>query len=378
VLVFLPVLISLYLALAVLEDSGYMARAAFVMDRHMHALGLHGKSFLPMVIGFGCNVPAIYATRTLDTERDRTLTALLVPFMSCGARLPVYVLLAAVFFPAYGSLVVFGLYLLGIVVAIGLGMVLRHTLFQTQEQAPFIMELPPYRVPTLRNIWFHTWERTSAFIRHAGTMILAASLVVWLLTAIPTGGEGRFADTDIDDSAFALVARTAAPVFAPLGFGSWEASGALVSGVIAKEVVVSTMAQIYGVAAEEEGVETVGFIEGVGDIIGGFLTATVDTLKALPLMVGIDLSGGEEEAPSGGLLAAVRGSFEASSGGHGALAALAFMVFVLLYTPCMATVGALRHELGNRWMWFSVLGQFVVAWVGALIVFQVGLLLGVG
>ena len=378
VLVFVPILMTLYLALAILEDSGYMARAAFVMDRLMHILGLHGKSFLPMIVGFGCNVPAIYATRTLETEKDRILTGLLVPFMSCSARLPVYVLLAAIFFPAYSGLVVFGLYMLGMLAAIGLGFALKHTLFKTKERVPFIMELPPYRLPTLRGIWIHMWERTVSFIRRAGTVIMASSILIWLLIAIPTGGDGTFADTELDDSAFATISGVVAPVFAPLGFGSWEASGALVTGFIAKEVVVSTMSQIYGVAEEEEEATPTTLVEDLGQVITSFVGATIDTLRAVPLIIGIDLTGAEEEEESTGLMRAAQSNFEVSSGEHGALAALAFMVFVLLYTPCVAVIAAARQEFGNRWMWFSVVGQLVIAWIAALVVFQGGRLLGWG
>lgn len=378
VMVFVPVLMSLYLALALLEDSGYMARAAFVMDRLMRVLGLHGKSFLPMIVGFGCNVPAIYATRTLEHEKDRILTGLLVPFMSCSARLPVYILLAAVFFPAYAGLAVFGMYLLGIIVAIMLGIILKHTLFKGKEQVPFIMELPPYRIPTLKGIWLQMWERTAAFVRKAWTIIMATSIVVWLLIAIPVGGAGSFADTDINHSAFARVSGVAAPIFSPLGFGSWESSGALVTGFVAKEVVISTMGQIYGIAAAEEAAEPTTFGEDLGTIASSFVGATVDTIKSIPLIVGINLFEEEAEEEPTALMSAIQTGFEESSGGHGALAALAFMVFVLLYTPCMVAAAAARQEFGNKWMWVSVLGQFVLAWLVALVVFQGGLLLGLG
>jgi ferrous iron transport protein B len=378
VMVFVPVLLSLYFALALLEDSGYMARAAFVMDRLMRALGLHGKSFLPMIVGFGCNVPAIYATRTLESEKDRILTGLLVPFMSCSARLPVYILLAAVFFPAYGGLAVFSMYMLGIMIAILLGVIFKHTLFKGKEQIPFILELPPYRVPTLKGIWSQMWERTASFVRKAWTIIMAVSIVVWVLTAIPVGGQGSFADTDIDQSAFAAVSGAVAPIFEPLGFGSWESSGALVTGIVAKEVVISTMGQIYGLAEAEEAGESTTFIEDVGTIATSFVAAVGDTIKSIPLIVGINLFEEEAEEEPTALMGAVRTGFEESSGGHGALAALAFMVFVLLYTPCMVAAAAARQEFGNKWMWVSVIGQFVLAWVVALLVFQVGLLLGLG
>jgi ferrous iron transport protein B len=375
VLVFVPVLMSLYLALAVLEDSGYMARAAFVMDRLMHALGLHGKSFLPMIVGFGCTAPALYATRTLENEKDRVLTGLLVPFMSCGARLPVYVLFASVFFPGRSSAVIFWLYITGIVTAVVLGVVLKNTLFRGKEQSPFVMELPPYRVPTLKGIWLHMWERTSAFVRKAWTLILAASIIIWGLSAIPVG-RGAFAAAQVGNSAFATVSRAIAPIFKPLGFGEWEASGSLITGFVAKEVVVGTMAQIYEAEEAEEEAEPTTFFEDVGEIVTSFIGATWNTIKSIPLIVGVDLFEGEEEGEPTELMAAVEAGFERSSGGHGALASVAFMVFVLLYTPCMVAVAAERQELGAKWTWVSVIGQLVLAWLVALVIFQGGLLLG--
>jgi len=378
VLVFVPVLMFLYLALAILEDSGYMARAAFVMDRLMHALGLHGKSFLPMLVGFGCTVPAFYATRTLENEKDRILTGLLVPFMSCGARLPVYVLFAAIFFPQNSGAVVFWLYLLGIVTAILLGIALKNTLFKGKEQSTFVMELPPYRLPTLRSIWLHMWERTSSFVKKAWTIIMATSIILWVLMAIPVRGEGSFAETDVNHSAFATVNQVIAPVFQPLGFGNWEASSALLTGFVAKEVVVSTMSQVYAVEEAEEEGETPTFFEDVGGIITSFVAATGDTLKSLPLIVGVNLFEEEAEEEPTALMSAIQNGFEASSGGHGALAAVAFMVFVLIYTPCMVAVAAQRQEFGMKWTWFSIIGQLVLAWLMAFVVFQGGKLLGLG
>jgi ferrous iron transport protein B len=378
VLVFVPVLMFLYLALAVLEDSGYMARAAFVMDRLMHALGLHGKSFLPMIIGFGCTVPALYATRMLENEKDRVLTGLLVPFMSCGARLPVYVLFATVFFPANTGAVIFWLYILGMVTAVVLGVLLKNTLFRGKEQAPFVLELPPYRMPTLKGIWLHMWERTSAFVRKAWTIIVVTSVIIWILLAIPVGGGGSFADAEVGDSAFAGASKAIAPVMKPLGFGSWRASGSLVTGFVAKEVVVGTMSQLYGVEEAEEEAEPTTFFQDLGEVVSSFLGAARDTIKTIPLIVGINLFEEEEEPELTELMAAVETSFEESSDGHGALASLAFMVFVLLYTPCMVAVAAERQELGAKWMWFSIVGQLALAWVVALIVFQGGKLLGLG
>jgi len=378
VLAFVPVMMFLYLALAILEDSGYMARAAFVMDGLMHVLGMHGKSFLPMMVGFGCTVPALYATRTLENEKDRIMTGLLVPFMSCGARLPVYVLFAAIFFPKRAGLVVFSLYLLGIITAIVLGLVLKNTVFKGKEQSAFVMELPPYRIPTLKSIWSHMWERTSEFVRKAWSLILVTSVILWFLTAIPVGGTGQFAEINVGDSAFASVSNVISPILKPLGFGSWETSGALVSGFVAKEVVVTTLTQVHGLEEPKEEVEQTTFFEDIGEIVTSFIRATGDTIKSLPLIVGINLFEEEAEEDQTALMGAVQDNFEETSNGHGALAALAFMVFVLLYTPCVAAVAAERQELGGKWTWLSVFGQFVLAWIMAFIVFQGGILLGFG
>jgi ferrous iron transport protein B len=379
VVIFIPILMSLYLLLAFLEDSGYMARGAFVMDNLMHLLGLHGKSFLPMLLGFGCTVPALYATRTLDSEKDRMLTGLLVPFMSCGARLPVYVLFATIFFPNSSGMVIFALYLAGIAVAILLGIVFKHTLFRDYDDSPFVMELPPYRMPTLRSIWFHMWEHTASFLRRVTTVVLLASVVIWLLMAVPLRGTGQFGATVLQDSTFAVLAEGIAPVLAPLGFGSWENSTALITGLVAKEVVISTLAQVHSVSDDQSQVGTGGtFFEDVGVVVTGFIGATLDTVKAVPLIVGIHLAGTEEQAHPTQLMAHVRASFAETSGGHAALAAVAFMVFVLLYTPCVVAVSTGRQELGTRWLLFSVFGQISLAWVAAFLVFQGGRLLGLG
>lgn len=378
VLAFIPVLLSLYLALAVLEDSGYMARGAFVMDRLMNRIGLHGRSFLPLMVGFGCSVPAIYATRTLTNERDRILTALLVPFMSCGARLPVYVLFAAIFFPRFPSLVIMGLYLLGILVAIVIGLALRRTLLPSPAAAAgMVMELPAYRLPTVRSIRYQMWLRTRAFLQHAASLILVTSLLIWLLTAIPAGRGGVFGAVPMGDSVFGRLSSALTPALRPLGFGSWESGGALISGLVAKEVVISTMVQTYGAeaAADEGSMPT--FAEDVREIVASFGRAVVDTFKAIPGLFGVNLNRGADETAAG-LAGAVRAGFAASSGGHAAAAGLAFMVFVLLYTPCMATIAAERHELGPRWTWLSLAGQLVIAWVAAFVVFRLGVLIGGG
>ena len=378
VMVFVPVMLALYFSLALLEDSGYMARAAFVMDRFMHSLGLHGKSFLCMIVGFGCTVPACYATRTLENEKDRILTGLLVPFMSCGARLPVYVLFASVFFPKNSNTVVFSLYLTGILVAVLMGFILSRTLFKREGSTPFVLELPPYRLPTAKNIWFHMWERTSSFVKKAFSIIMITSVVLWFAMMIPVDG-GKFAESDISSSGFAAVSRVMAPALEPAGFGSWQASGSLITGFVAKEVIVSSMAQIFEVEeiAEEEAGQTT-FLQDVRDIVVGFVNAALDTIKSFPLIVGINLFGDEEEADLPQLNTAIGQHFETVSGGHGALASLAFMVFVLLYTPCMVAVAAQRHEFGNKWALFSMVMQLTVAWIAAVAIFQGGLILGLG
>ena len=365
VLVFVPVLLFLYFFLALLEDSGYMARAAFVMDRLMHSLGLHGKSFMPMIIGFGCSVPAIYATRTLENEDDRILTGLLVPLMSCGARLPVYTIFAAAFFPTHAGWFIFGLYLFGIVMAIVSGMVFKRTLFRGKPPSPFVMELPPYRLPTLKGVLIHMWERSSVFVRKAGTIIMVVSIVLWFLMSIPWGVENP------RDSLFGKASAAIAPVLAPAGFGDWEATGALVAGFIAKEVVVGTMNQIYvGGAEEEEAEEPTTFLQDLGGIATGFWDATVDTVKmTVSIIPGVNLMGEEEEEEDTALTTALQGAFTP-------LSALAFTVFVLLYIPCMVAVAAQRQEYGIKWTVFSAAYLTGLGWVVATLIYQGGRLLG--
>jgi ferrous iron transport protein B len=371
------VLFALYLMLALLEDTGYMSRAAAVMDRAMRAVGIPGKAFLPMMVGFGCTVPAIYATRTLDSSRDRLLTGLITPFMSCGARLPVYVLLTTVFFVDDKSMVVFGMYVLGIAVAVLIGFLLSRTALREEDPSPFVMVMPEFRLPNLRTVWILVRQRTGSFIKGAGTTILVASIVVWFLLAIPLTGDGGFADTDVEDSAFGLVSKGVAPALDPLGFGDWEQSGSLLSGFVAKEVVVSTMAQLYAVEGFTGGDPSSGFIDDVVEIGSSFVTAGRETVLSLPRVVGLDFVDLTDDTDSA-LQTAVRSSFDQSSGGKGQLAALAFMVFVLLYTPCLAAVGAFRQEFGTKWMWVSVTGQMAIAWFGAFLVYQGGSLLGLG
>lgn len=375
VLVFVPVLAFMYFFIAVLEDSGYMARAAFLMDRFMHLIGLHGKSFIPMLLGFGCNVPGIYATRTLEDERERLLTGLLVPFMSCGARLPVYMLIGAVFFGEQAGTLVFALYVLGIVVAILVGLVLRRTLLRRDEDAPFVIELPPYRLPALKGLLIHTWERTWSFVKHASTVILAASVVVWLLVSIPVHaptGEG-FAAVDAEHSALAALSRWLAPVFRPAGFGTWQAASSLVTGFVAKEVIVSTLSVVYvGEAPADPTAGALGFLEGLRLILTSFGDALLGVLReALGLLLPLDLGGGSAVNSSidPALVSALRGAFTP-------LSAAAFCVFVLLTAPCITTMNAQRHEFGARWMAVGMVTMLLVAWTAAVMVYQGGRLLG--
>ncbi|MBN1264298.1 MAG: ferrous iron transport protein B [Anaerolineales bacterium] len=374
ILVFVPLLMALYFVLGLLEDSGYLGRSAFVMDSLMNRIGLDGKSFLPMILGFGCSVPAIYATRTLASRKDRVLVSLLVPFMSCSARLPIYLLFAAAFFPENTGTIISALYLFGILMALFIGLLLRKTLFRTKEPTPLVMELPPYRLPTLRNIWFQMWNPTREFLSKAWTIILGSSLLIWLLMAVPVRGEGDFSSVDISDSAFAVVNEALAPVFTPLGFGEWEVSSSLVTGLIAKEIVVTTMSQVYRVDSTMTEAEPMNLTEGLRTIAMEFYSASINTIKSIPKIININLLD-DEEVDQTRLQATLTNRFDLMSGGHGKLAGFSFMIFALLYTPCMVTAAALKHELGTRWMFASMIGQFVLAWVISFLIYQGGVFL---
>ena len=369
VLVFVPGLIVLYLFLTLLEDSGYMARVAFVMDRVMRFTGLHGKSFIPMVLGFGCAVPAIYATRTLENRTQRILTSLLVPLMSCSARLPVYVVFGLAFFGAAAASVITGLYVVGILLAGLVAIVLSRTILRERDDAVFALELPPYRVPTMKALTTHTWQKTKEFIVKAGTVIFVVSVGLWFLMNLPWGVQ------DQRDSYFGQVSAAAAPVFAPAGFGTWEASGALVTGFIAKEVVVTSMAQAYvgdegGVGAGPE-VAPPSVAEDLREM-GSSLVAAADgaVRSTLSIIPGVDLVGEVEAEPQQTALST------ALAANFTPLAAVAFVMFVLIYTPCVATLAAIRSEFGWRWAAFSGIYQLGLAWLLAVLVFQVGTFLG--
>lgn len=317
VLVFVPNIFLLFLMISIIEDTGYMARVAFLMDKLMHKLGLHGRSFIPMILGFGCNVPAILATRTLEARRDRMITILVNPLMSCSARLPVYVLFAGAFFTAHQGLVVWSLYLLGIVLAVVMAKAFGSTLFRGQT-AHFVMELPPYRLPTVRGTVIHMWERGRLFVKRAGGVIFGIVIVLWGLSNLPPGveyaGEGSFVG---------YIGKAVAPVFAPAGFGEWQSAVALIFGFLAKEVVVGTFGVLYGVG--EEGLKTV-----------------------------------------------VQQHFTP-------LSAYAFMVMTLIYTPCLATVAVIKRETGSwGWTLFAVAYSLILGWMMAVAVYQIGSLLGLG
>ncbi len=364
VLVFVPVIFAMMFFITLLEASGYMARAAFVMDRAMHAMGLHGKSFIPLLLGFGCNVPAIYATRTLESRRDKALTALLIPLMSCGARLPVYVVFVSAFFPARAGSVVWSLYVLGIALAIGLGVVFKRTLFRG-EAPVFIMELPPYRMPSPRSLAIHTWEKGKHFLVKAGTYILAVSVLVWFLLNLPWGVEHK------RDSYLGRAGQVVAPALRPLGFGSWEAASALITGVIAKEIVVGTMGEIYAPAPEEKKIAP-AFADELKEIGTSFAKAVRESVSNVVSTAGISSLSTEEKEERASLKAVIRSTFTP-------LSAYAFMVFVLLYMPCMVVAVAMRQEFGSwRWFGIAVLYQTALAWGAAFAVFQGGRLLGLG
>ena len=303
VISFVPVIFLLYMGLSILEYSGYLARAAFVMDRIMHRIGLHGRSVLPLVLGFGCNVPAIMATRTIENPKDRLVTIMVVPLMSCGARFPIYVLFAGAFFTAYQGLVVFSMYAIGVSLAILLAWLFRKKLV-TGESGHFVMELPPYRLPTFTGVYIYTWIHVRAFLTRAGTIIFMAVVIFWLLDY--TG-------------AIEPIGRAIAPIFSPAGFGQWQASSALIFGILAKEVVVGAFGTMFA----------------VGEGILGEAIAT--QLNWTPVV------------------------------------AFAFMAMTLIYVPCMATIVTIKRETGSwKWTAFIVGYTLLLAWIVAVLIYQIG------
>ena len=316
VLTFLPQIALLFLFLSFLEDSGYMSRAAFIMDRLLRRFGLSGKAFIPMLMGFGCSVPAIMGARTMENEKDRRMTILLIPFMSCSAKLPVYGLISAAFFGPWAGLVVFGLYVIGMIMGILSGLFFKKTLF-VGEPAPFVLELPPYRLPSLGNMLTHVWQKVKGFLIKAGTLILLMSVILWLLKAFDFSL--RMVE-DPSQSMLGALGSLIAPVFAPLGFGHWQAAVALLTGLIAKEMVVSSLSMFYGFS-----------------------------------------------------LTAAGGQVAAAMTGFTPLSAFSMLVFILLYVPCVAAVSTLFKEMNSpKWAWFSIAWQLGCAYVVSLLVYQVG------
>lgn len=334
VLTFIPVMGIMFLLLSILEDSGYMARAAFVMDRAMRALGLDGRAFLPIIVGFGCNLPALAATRTLSDSRQQVLTGMLVPFAACSARLSVFLVLAHAFFPKYAGLVVFLMYVASVMVILLVGVLLRHTMFRGLEPEPLMLALPAYQCPRALQLARSVLLRLWGFIRGASVIIISMITALWLLQGIPvTANAGGFAHVDdVHDSAYGVLADAVAPVFAPAGFDDWHASAALITGFVAKEVVVGSMSQSYHADEPDDAAS--------------------------------------QQAGEGTLGQKLRASFDQSSHGHGKAAAIAFLLFTLAYTPCLATVAEMRRQFGTKVAARSVLLSLAVAYVIAIIAFQ--------
>ncbi len=357
---FIPPIFFIFLCLSFLEDSGYMARAAFVMDRLMRKIGLPGKAFLPMLVGFGCNVPAILATRTLENPRDRIMTVVMNPFMSCGARLPVYTLFAVTFFPGRGGVLVFGLYLIGILIAVLTGLLLKKTLFQGKPSA-FVMELPPYHVPTVSGMLFHTWRRLKGFILRAGKVILLAVMLLSLLNHVTVNENGRWTiqDGQSDRSLLSRLGRSVTPAFEPMGISreNWPATVGLFTGLFAKETVISTLDALYphGSVAETESA-----VEGASEDEFQFWPGIVAAFRAIP--EGFAGSGQEEASRE------LAGRLRIYFGGR--IEAYAYLLFVLIYAPCVAAIAAIYRETNLRWMLFSVLYTTGMAWVVSTLFYQ--------
>lgn len=328
VIVFLPNILILFFFISLMEDTGYMARAAFIMDRLMHKIGLHGKSFIPLLIGFGCNVPAIMATRTLESRRDRIITMLITPFMSCSARLPVYILIVSAFFPVNQGLVLLSIYLVGILLAIGTSWLLKKTFF-SKSSDPFVMELPPYRMPTLRNTTIHMWSKGAQYLKKMGTIILVASVLIWALGYFPMVRQTTEDSAEhLEESYIGQIGKFIEPAIEPLGF-DWKMGVSIVTGLAAKEIVVSSMGILYHVTDAEENTQN----------LAGNLQKQVN-------------SRGEKVFTP--------------------LVAYTFMLFILIYFPCMAVIAAIRKEAGTKWAWFTIFYTTGLAWVVSFCVYQIG------
>ncbi|MGD9157114.1 MAG: Fe(2+) transporter permease subunit FeoB [Desulfobacteraceae bacterium] len=371
---FIPPIAFMFLCLAILEDSGYMSRAAFVMDRFMHYVGLPGKSFVPMLVGFGCNVPAIMATRTLDNQRDRTLTIMMNPFMSCGARLPVYALFTAAFFPKSGGTLVFGLYITGILLAVVTGLVLKSTVLKG-ETSHFIMELPPYHMPTFRGVIYHAYGRLKSFMFRAGRVLIPLFVILAFLNSM--GTDGSFGNEDSRDSVLSAVGRTITPVFKPMGLNeeNWPATVGIFTGIFAKEAVVGTLDALYTSMAEENGSEEDEFdfgggikeafasipaaFAGLGDTVTnplGISTGEVDNLE----------QAAEEQEVGTTTFGVMLKCFD------GKIGAIAYLLFILIYYPCLAAMAAIYRETNMKWTIFAGTYLTVLAWMVSTLFYQIG------
>ncbi|ULB11363.1 Fe(2+) transporter permease subunit FeoB [Cereibacter azotoformans] len=378
---FIPIIACLFLFLSALEDSGYMARAAFVMDRFMRLIGLPGKSFVPLIVGFGCNVPAVMASRTLEAERDRTMTIAMTPFMSCGARLPVYALFAAAFFPTNGQNLVFALYLIGILAAVFTGFVLKHTLLPGQT-SPFVMELPPYHLPTLRTVLIRTWDRLKAFVIRAGRVLVPVVAVIAVLNS--WGRDGSFGNEDTESSVLAGIGQAIVPVFEPMGIReeNWPATVGVFTGLLAKEAVVGTLNALYsglaeasaagaddpGMGDEAPSYDLAAGLSEAWGTIGENLSGIADSVAdPLGLSVGeiaeIDAAA-EEQGVEAGTFGAMRALFD------GQVGAFAYLLMVLLYVPCTAAISAIWREAGARWTAFVSGWTLLMGWGSAVLFYQ--------
>lgn len=366
---FIPVIGCLFLVLSLLEDSGYMARVAFIVDRLLRSLGLPGKSFVPLIVGFGCNVPAVMATRALDSQPDRILTTLMAPYMSCGARLTVYALFAAAFFPSNGQNIVFALYLIGIFVAICSALAVRKHL-QTQGRSPFVLELPTYHRPKLKSILLQTWQRLKGFVVRAGKAIVL--VVIFLNVASSIGTDGSVGNEDTEQSVLSSIGKSITPAFGPMGIdaNNWPATVGIFTGIFAKEVVVGTLDALYAPTSRDDEVslltmlhDAVASVPANLSVIGGQLT------DPLGLDLG-DLADTQAAAADQEVqintISAMQALFD------GQVGAFAYLLFVLLYMPCVATIGVIYKEIGRFWAAFSVLWSFVIAYSAAVIAYQLG------
>ncbi|MBC8206848.1 MAG: Fe(2+) transporter permease subunit FeoB [Kiritimatiellaeota bacterium] len=374
---FVPPIFFIFLCLSALEDSGYMARAAFVMDRLLRAIGLPGKAFLPMLVGFGCNVPGIMAARTLENERDRTMAVMMNPFMSCGARLPVYILFAAAFFPRSGSLLIFSLYMTGILLSVLTGLLLRKTLLRGQAST-FVMELPPYHVPTFNGIFMHTWNKLKSFAIRAGKVIILVVVILSLLNTI--GTDGTIGHEDSSDSVLSAIGKSVTPVFHPMGIEkeNWPATVGLFTGIFAKEAVVGTLDALYTqLEAEESGgdadEEPFDFFGSITDAFASIPAAFDGFSATFTDPIGIGGAAGTEDREAvaeemeihGGTLGTLQKAFGSKA------AAIAYLLFILIYAPCVAAIAAVYRETNWKWAVFCVCYLTGLAWIAATVYYQI-------